>query len=137
MKKFFHNNLINSLLVGIISAFVLFISRSLVFRIFHLKFLLLTQNTFLTYLLFTSIVEEGIKFLFARNAIFGLGFGIAETILKYPFSEFGLVFGGRIPPILMHTITAAIICYFRKKKPVLGLLLAIIIHTLYNFLILG
>jgi hypothetical protein len=99
---------------------------------------------FLTFLACYSIIEEGTKFLLIKRNIgqfpygflLGFGFGVGETILRYPFWEFGAVPERRVGAILLHTITAGIICYFVKKnKPVLGLAIAIVIHTGFNLVI--
>jgi len=91
-----------------------------------------------------SFIEEGIKFLLIKKNIrqfpysffLGFGFGIGETILRYPFFEFGAVPLRRIWAILLHIITAGIIGYFAKKgKPALGLLIAIVLHTGFNLFI--
>ena len=83
-------------------------------------------------LLLNSFIEEGTKFLLIKRDIgqypygflLGLGFGIGESILVYPFNE------RRIPPILLHIITAGIMGYaIKKKRPILGLLIAIALHT--------
>jgi len=83
-------------------------------------------------LLLNSFIEEGTKFLLIKRDIgqypygflLGLGFGIGESILVYPFNE------RRIPPILLHIITAGIIGdAIKKKRPILGLLIAIALHT--------
>lgn len=99
---------------------------------------------FLFFLIYASIIEEGIKFLLIKRNIgqfpygflLGFGFGIGETVLRYPFSEFGSAIERRWEAILLHIITAGIICYFVKKnKPVLGLVIAIALHTGFNLVI--
>ncbi|MHA1707317.1 MAG: hypothetical protein ACTSUX_14670, partial [Promethearchaeota archaeon] len=84
--------------------------------------------------------EEGIKFLLMKRGIgkypygflLGLGFGLSESTLVKPFWSFP----GREFAILLHIITAGIICYFiKKKKPISGLLISIIIHTGYDLLV--
>jgi len=43
------------------------------------------------------------------------------------------VSGRRIPAIFLHVITAGILSYaIKKNKPILGLLIAIILHTGFN-----
>ena len=93
---------------------------------------------FFSVLILNSFIEEGTKFLlikrnvgqFPYGFLLGLGFGIGETALVYPSAGFGWVPGTRTPAILLHIITAGIICYFVKKnKPILGLAIAIVIHT--------
>jgi len=92
-------------------------------------------------LLLNSFIEEGTKFLLIKKNIgqfpygflLGLGFGLGEAILTRPLWEFGIVPGRRIPAILLHIITAGILSYaIKKNKPVLGLLMAIILHTGFN-----
>jgi len=64
---------------------------------------------------------------------FGLGWGVLEAIVRYINKGISV----SAYPILIHIITAMILCYFiKKKKPVLGLLAAIIIHTGYNFFLI-
>ena len=58
---------------------------------------------FLFFLIYASVIEEGTKFLlikrnvgqFPYGFLLGLGFGIGETVLRYPFSEFGPAPGRR------------------------------------------
>ena len=92
-------------------------------------------------LLLNSFIEEGTKFLLIKRDIgqypygflLGLGFGIGESILIHPFTESGGIFERRIPAILLHIITAGIIGYaIKKKRPILGLLIAITLHTGFN-----
>jgi len=65
--------------------------------------------------------------------LLGLGFGTGESILIHPFTESGGIFERRIPAILLHIITAGIIGYaIKKKRPILGLLIAITLHTGFN-----
>ena len=99
---------------------------------------------FLFFLIYASAIEEGIKFLLIKRNIgqfpygflLGLGFGIGETVLRYPFSEFGPAMERRWEAILLHVITAGIICYFIKKnKPVVGLMIAVALHTGFNLII--
>jgi len=94
---------------------------------------------FLFILIVIGFIEEGVKFLLIKRDIgqfpygflLGFGFGIGESILNYPSA----VPISRSGPILLHIITAGIICYFVKKnKPVLGLVIAIVIHTGFNLL---
>ena len=94
---------------------------------------------FLFILIVISFIEEGTKFLLIKRDIgqfpygflLGFGFGIGESILNYPSA----VPISRSGPILLHIITAGIICYFVKKnRPVLGLAIAIAIHTGFNLL---
>ncbi len=101
---------------------------------------------FLTYLILAGFIEEGVKFLLIKRDIgqfpygftLGLGFGIGETILRHPFWEYGIMPINRTPAIILHIITAGIIAYFVKKnKPIQGLVLAIVIHTGFNLLVLG
>lgn len=99
---------------------------------------------FLFFLIYAGAIEEGIKFLLIKRNIgrfpygflLGLGFGIGETMLRYPFSEFGPAPERRWEAVLLHVITAGILCYFVKKnKPVLGLAMAIAIHTGFDVFI--
>ncbi|MBU4339094.1 hypothetical protein KKD57_06115 [Patescibacteria group bacterium] len=62
------------------------------------------------------------KIKVSYSFFFGFGWGALEAISVYP--------------ILIHIIAAIILCYFiKKKKPVLGLLMAIAIHSGYNYLL--
>jgi len=92
-------------------------------------------------LIFISVIEEGVKFLMIKRDIgqypygflLGFGFGIGETFFKYPFWEIEVSLFNRSGAIVLHIITASIISYFvYKKKPILGLLIAIILHTAFN-----
>ncbi len=90
------------------------------------------------YLLFISLAEEGTKFLLIKKwkigkypygLLLGLGWGATENLFNY------INFGSLLyAPLGLHIITAGIISYFIKKdKPVLGLLIAITIHTGFNW----
>ena len=101
-------------------------------------------GNFLFTLIVVSFIEEGAKFLLIKRDIgqfpygflLGFGFGVGETILKHPFFISGVAPKIEAGAILLHSVTAGIICYFVKKnRPVLGFLIAIIIHTGYNLLI--
>ena len=94
---------------------------------------------FLFILIVVSFIEEGTKFLLIKRDIgrfpygflLGFGFGIGESIVRYPTA----VSMSRSGPILLHIITAGIICYFVKKnRPVLGLAIAIAIHNGFDLL---
>jgi RsiW-degrading membrane proteinase PrsW (M82 family) len=94
-------------------------------------------------LIVVSFIEESVKFLLIKRDIgqfpygflLGFGFGAGEAVLKYPFWEIGAVPASRSGAIILHIITAGIICYFVKKdKPVLGLAIAIVIHTGFDLL---
>jgi len=111
---------------------------------FENPFLPTPLGIFLHFLILNSFIEEGTKFLLIKRNIgqfpygflLGFGFGAGETILKYPFWDFGIASERRFGAILLHIITAGIICYFIKEnRPVLGLLIAIVIHTGFNLII--
>ena len=98
---------------------------------------------FLFLLIVVSFIEEGVKFLLIKQNIgqhpygglMGFGFGTGESFLKWPIGEFGFVPERRAGTILLHTITASIIAYFVKKnKSILGLMIAIFLHTTFNLL---
>jgi len=91
---------------------------------------------FLFILIVIGFIEEGVKFLLIKRDIgqfpygFLLGFGFGTGELFYHLSEQRTASYGAV---LLHIITAGIICYFVKKnKPVLGLAIAIAIHTGYD-----
>ena len=142
MKKHFYNSLI-AFFGGLFGVSILFILFYLIFDVAGLEnpFPPTFWGIFFSVLILNSFIEEGTKFLlikrnvgqFPYGFLLGLGFGVGETILKYPFWDFGTVPERRFGAILLHIITAGIICYFIKKnKPVLGLLIAIVIHTGFN-----
>lgn len=144
MRKHIYNILL-AFFGGLFGVNIIFIIFYLLFDIAHFtsSFPLTPLGTFLHILIINSFIEEGTKFLLIKRDIgqfpygflLGFGFGIGETILKYPFIEFGVIPISRSGAILLHIITAGIICYFIKKnKPVLGLLIAIIIHTGFNLI---
>ena len=139
MKKQIYNSLI-AFFGGLFGVSVLFIIWQLISDIGYSgnPFPATLLGKFLYVFFLASILEEGIKFLLIKRNIgqfpygflMGFGFGIGESI--------GYAFSIRFYPIMLHIITAGIICYFVKKnKPVLGLLIAIIIHTLYDLLALS
>ncbi|GAH41200.1 unnamed protein product [marine sediment metagenome] len=142
MKKHIYNSLI-AFFGGLLGVSVLFIIFYLIFNVAHFKnpFPPTFCGIFFSILILNSFIEEGTKFLLIKRDIgqfpygflLGFGFGTGEAILKYPFWELETVSINRTNAILLHIITAGIICYFIKRnKPVLGLLIAIIIHTGFN-----
>jgi len=131
---------------GLFGVTVLFVLSYLIFNVAHFKnpFSSTFWGIFFSILILNSFIEEGTKFLLIKKNIgqfpygflLGFGFGMGETILKYPFSEFGAVPIRRSGAILLHIITAGIICYFIKKnKPILGFLIAITLHTGFNLIV--
>ena len=144
MKKHIYNSLI-AFFGGLVGASVLFVIFCLLFDIAHLRspFPLTPLGSFLHLLIINSFIEEGTKFLLIKRNIgkypygfiLGFGFGTSEAILVQPFWQSKQIFQGRLFATSLHIITAGIICYFIKKnKPILGLLIAIVIHTGYDLL---
>ena len=145
MKKRIYNSLI-AFFGGLFGVSVLFIVLHLItVNVGYLEnvFPPTPLGRFLFILLVIGFIEEGVKFLLIKRDIgqlpygflLGFGFGIGETVLKYPFWELGAVPTNRTGAVLLHIITAGIICYFVKKnKPVLGLAIAIAIHTGFDLL---
>ena len=142
MKKHIYHGLI-AFFGGLFGVSILFIVYHLIFTVgrFESPFPATPLGNFLFILIVVSFVEEGTKFLliekdigqFPYGFLLGLGFGTGETVFKYPFWEPGIALLNRSGPILLHIITAGIICYFVKKnKPILWLAIAIIIHTGYD-----
>jgi len=139
MKNHLYNSLI-ALFGGLFGVSVLFIVLHLISsKVGYLEnvFPPTPLGEFLFILLVVSFIEEGTKFLLIKRDIgqfpygflLGFGFGIGESIVRYP-SAIPIERSG---PIILHIITAGIICYFVKKnKPVLGLVIAIVIHTGYD-----
>ena len=143
MKKYIYNSLI-AFFGGLFGVSVLFIVLHLItVNVGYLEnaFPPTPLGRFLFILIVIGFIEEGVKFLlikrdvgqFPYGFLLGFGFGIGETVLKYPFWELGAVPVNRSGAIILHIITAGIICYFVKKnRPVLGLVIAIAIHTGYD-----
>lgn len=140
MKKYVYNSLI-AFFGGLFGASILFIVSFPIFNVAHLEspFLSLPLGKFWDNLLLAGILEEGIKFLLIKREIgkypygflLGLGFGLSESTLAKPFWSYP----GREFAILLHITTAGIICYsVKKNKPVLGLIIAILIHTGYDLI---
>lgn len=139
MKKYIYHSLI-AFFGGLFGATVLFIIFYLIKSPFPLTF----WGSFFHILIMNSFIEEGTKFLLIKRNIgqypygflLGLGFGVSEAILVKPFWQSELIFQGRLFATSLHIITAGIICYFIKKdKPVLGLVIAILVHTCYNLIV--
>jgi len=142
MKKNLYNSLI-AFFGGLFGVSILFIIYRLISNagLFQNPFPPTLLGSFLYYLLFISFIEEGTKFLLIKRDIgqfpygflLGFGFGTGEAILKYPFWEGEVITISRSGAIVLHIITASIISYFvYKKKPVIGLLIAMILHTGFN-----
>ena len=144
MKKHLYNSLI-AFFGGLFGVSILFIVYHLIFNVGHFEnpFPATPLGNFLFILIVVSFIEEGAKFLlikrdvgqFPYGFLLGFGFGVGEMMLKYPFWESGAVFSFKFPATLLHIITAGIICYFVKKnKPILGLVIAVVIHTGFDLL---
>jgi len=142
MKKHIYHGLI-AFFGGLFGVSILFIVYHLIFTVgrFESPFPATPLGNFLFILIVVSFVEEGTKFLLIKKDIgqfpygflLGFGFGTGETVLKCPFGEFKTAPLNRFGPVILHVITAGIICYFVKKnKPILWLAIAIIIHTGFN-----
>ena len=142
MKKHIYNSLI-AFFGGLFGVSVLFLIFYLIFDASGLEnpFPPTFWGIFFHILLLNSFIEEGTKFLLIKRNIgqfpygflLGLGFGLGEVILTRPLWEFGIVSERRIPAIFLHIITAGIIAYtIKKNKPLLGLLIAITLHTTFN-----
>jgi len=145
MRKHFYNSLI-AFFGGLFGVSVIFIAFYLISEVgaFENPFLLTPLGIFLYYLFVISLIEEGTKFLLIKRDIgqhpygflLGLGFGIGESILIHPLTEYGGVFERRTPAILLHIITAGLISYaIKKNKPIAGFLVAIALHTGFNLLV--
>jgi RsiW-degrading membrane proteinase PrsW (M82 family) len=93
-------------------------------------------------------LEESVKYLPLRLSLFkenyvliglfvGLGFAMIENFkyLYIFYNEYGYIaFDIRIKATILHITTGIILGYFvSKKKGWLGLLLAILLHSLFNF----
>jgi len=64
---------------------------------------------------------------------FGFGWGILEAIINYINREVSIP----VYSILIHIITAVILCYFiKRKKPIFGLVTAMVLHFGYNFFLI-
>jgi len=136
VKRHFYNSLI-AFFGGLFGASILFIIFYLIKSPFPLTF----WGSFFHILIINSFIEEGTKFLLIKREIgkypygflLGLGFGTSEAILVKPFWQSISIFQGRLFATSLHIITAGIICYFIKKnKPVLGLVIAILVHAGYD-----
>ena len=145
MRKHIYDSLM-AFFGGLFGVSVIFIIFYLLFDIAHLKspFPLTPLGSFLHILIINSFIEESIKFLLIKKDIgkypygflLGFGFGTGEAILVRPFWQSKLIFQGRIFATSLHIITAGIICYFVKKnKPILGLVIAILVHTGYDLFV--
>ena len=142
MKKQFYNSLI-AFFGGICGFSILY------FLFFFINlFIVLLPATFLCIfliLIFNSFCEEGVKFLlikkwgigkFPYGFFLGFGWGGIENLMHFITKDIELNFVNSGMIILLHIITAGIICYFVKKnKPILGFLIAIILHTGFNLFI--
>lgn len=93
----------------------------------------------LTYL-GNSFVEEIIRFKIIKKLriinpyglLLGLSWGGIESIYRFSEREGEIGYSAT----LMHIFTAGIVCYFVKKnKPILGLVIAFLIHTTWNILV--
>ena len=142
MKERLYNSL-STFLCGLLAAAGLFLLSYVVFDLAHIPkpFPATPIGVFLHLLIIVALIEEGAKFLLIRRGIgkypygylLGFGFGISEALLTYPISEVWRGTGST----LLHIVTVGIIAYFiMKKRPTLGLMIAIAIHLGYNYLVL-
>ena len=142
MKEYSHHALI-AFLGGLLAAGGLFLLSYVVFDLAHIPkpFPATPIGIFLHLLILVALIEEGAKFLLIRRGIgkypygylLGFGFGISEALLTYPISEVWRGTGST----LLHIVTVGIIAYFiMKKRPGLGLAIAIVIHLGYDYLVM-
>ena len=148
MRKPTYNSLIAFL--GGICGFT--ISTILSFPVFKFITLFTSPLFFLSLpgFIFNSVWEEGFKFLpikkwgigkWPYGILFGFSWGGTEMFLHFITGRFQSFSPDEIAisinaGLTLHIITAGLISYFiYKKKPILGLLIAIIIHTGFNFLV--
>ena len=142
MRKHTYNGLI-AFFGGIFGFTVLY-----VFFFFINRFIILLPATFLwvfLILVFNSFCEEGTKFLlikkweigkFPYGLLLGFGWGGIENLMHFIARDTQLNHINSGMVIALHIITAGIICYFVKKnKPILGFLIAIILHTGFNLVV--
>ncbi len=141
--------LINTLiafLAGIIGFGILFLVFEFIIRITGLNALgsLPLLSAHLTESLFNGLSEELGKFLSIKSwkienpysISFGLGWSGIESFTRHLARGDVHSLSVRISPTILQIITAMIICYFiKRKRPVLGLIAAIVIHTGYDFLL--
>lgn len=66
----------------------------------------------------------------------GLGFGLVEYVLFVSDAPYDyLIYLIRFPALVIHTFTGGLMGYFiSKKKSLLGLILAIVVHAIENTL---
>lgn len=104
-------------------------------RDLQLQILILLSFGHILAYLGNSSVEEGIRFLVIKKLqivnpygfILGLSWELTENLYRHPEDMWNI-------PIL-HIVNAGIISYFiQKNKPILGLLIAFILHTGWNLL---
>lgn len=83
-----------------------------------------------------SFIEEGIRVLVVKKLniinpyglLLGLSWGLIENLYRRPEHMFNAA-------NISHIIDAGIICYFVKKnKPLLGFLIAFMLHTSWNLI---
>lgn len=125
------------LIFGIIAGGVLFLIS------LPIKFMTDTLAIIIISTILLCASEEIVKFiplklkLFKTNYVWiglfvGLGFAMLEN-LTYLYNRNAVLYN-RIPSTILHMITGGIMGYFvSKKKSWLGLLLATIIHCVFNF----
>ena len=94
-------------------------------------------------ILFNPLYEEVAKYLSIKiwnietfnGFFFGLGWAGLEAFSRH-LARGDVTLTNRIAPTLLHISTAIILCYFvKRKKPVLGLVIAIAIHAGYNLFV--
>jgi len=132
-------------LAGIIGFGVLFLILKFVAKTTGLTILEFSPffSKHYTQALFNGLYEELGKFLSIKSykienpdSIFlGLGWSGMEAFIRHNTRGNINSLSVRITPTILQIITAMIICYFiKRKKPVFGLLAAIIFHTGYDFI---
>jgi len=137
------------MMVRILNVLLAFLAGIIGFGILSLLLILITLklNDFEDYffilalpILFSPLYEELGKYLSIKiwkietfyGFFFGFGWGLLEAIIHYVNREIP----ASIYPILIHIATAMILCYFiKRKKPIFGLITAIVLHVGYNFFI--
>jgi len=138
-------NILIAVIGGIVGFGALYlISRGLFLKVLHLGSFWF--SIFWIYqILLNSILEEGVKFLSLKGwkilhpygFFLGLGWGGMEIFTHYLAKDVGLNAVNTTAVLTLQILTAGILCYFiKKKRPILGLLITVAIHTGFNILII-
>jgi len=156
LMSFKHDKLLKKILAvcgGMLAGSLLFLFWFFIRNPFHHT----PIESFFSFFLLAGFLEEAVKFLILKQTVkqwqygilVGLGFGTIESIFKAPellhavgpakdniafWAIIAACVIARMAPMLMHSTYTGLLSFYtiKKNRPVFGLILAVLLHTLYD-----